>query len=131
MGCFQVVVFHGVSRSLLELSEMTLINVSVFLVLKILHNIVFVQKSSLQITTDVSKSSKSVQDDIAFVLNAFSETVNVFAQICLVLKIKSVVSFIKTLSYWKRGCLTTRNYVEFFQCNSTYNVVYKVFTQIP
>ena len=53
---------------------MVLINVLVFVVLKILHNLVFV----LQITTYVSKSSKSVHADFTFILNALSETVNVF-----------------------------------------------------
>ena len=41
---------------------------------------------------------------------------------------KNVFNFIKTHFYWKRGCITICNYVETLQCNSTYNVVYKVFT---
>ena len=45
MGYFKVVVFHGVCRSLLGLSQMTLINVLVFLVFKILNNLILVQKS--------------------------------------------------------------------------------------
>ena len=56
MGCSRVVAFHGVCRSLLGLSEMALINVSVFLVL----NIFSCKSLCLQITADVSKSSKSV-----------------------------------------------------------------------
>ena len=49
------------------------------LVLKILQNLIFVQKFCLQMTADVSKSSKSVQTDITFIFHALSETVNVFA----------------------------------------------------
>ena len=41
MGCFWGVTFDGVCRSFLKLSEMALINVLVFAVLKTLHNLVF------------------------------------------------------------------------------------------
>ena len=33
-------------------------------------------------------------------------------------------------SFWKLGCVTMRIYGKTFQCNSAYDVAYKVFTQI-
>ena len=53
----------------------------------------------LHITADVSKISKSVQGDIAYILNVLPEIFIVFARICLVPEIKNVVSFIKTRFY--------------------------------
>ena len=97
MSYLRVVVCHGVCRNSNELSKMALINVLAFVVLKILLNLVFVL-TPLLVTADVSKFSKSVRSNIAFILNILSETVNVFAKICLVLKIK-IVSFIKTRFY--------------------------------
>ena len=44
MSFIRVLVFHGVWRNLQGLCKMALINVLAFLVLKILHNLVFVQK---------------------------------------------------------------------------------------
>ena len=44
---------------------MAMIDALVYVVLKILHDLVFVQKS-LQITTFIIKFSKSAQSDIAF-----------------------------------------------------------------
>ena len=51
----------------------------------------------MQITADVDKISKSIQGNIAFILNVVLGTVNVFPYICLVFEIKNVVSFIKTI----------------------------------
>ena len=68
---------------------MALLKVLVFAAFKVLHNLVFVQKSFfLQITADVSKISKSTQANIVFILNVPSGTVGVFASICLVFEIK-------------------------------------------
>ena len=58
---------------------MALINALVSLVLKVLHNFVFVQSLCWQINTDVSKILKNILDDIAFILNVLSEIVSVFA----------------------------------------------------
>ena len=58
---------------------MALINALVSLVLKILHNFVFVQSLCLQINTDVSKILKSLLGDIAYIFNVLSEIVSVFA----------------------------------------------------
>ena len=56
---------------------MVLINVLVFVVLKILHNPVFVQNSFFASNCWRKQNSKSTQGDIA--LNVLSETVNIFA----------------------------------------------------
>ena len=63
-------------------------------------------------------------------MNVLLGTVNVSEEVCLVFEIKNVVSFIKVRFYWKRGFTTMRNYVETFQWNSMYDLIYKVFTQI-
>ena len=57
---------------------MTFINFLGFAVLKILHKLNFVQNLSLHITADGRKTLKSVQRDIAFILNLLSETVDSF-----------------------------------------------------
>ena len=57
---------------------MALTNVLVFAVLKIFHNLVFVQNIFFALLANASKISKVVQSDIAFILNVLSETVNVF-----------------------------------------------------
>ena len=72
----------------------------------------------MQVTADVSKISKSVQRDIAFNLNVLSEAVNVSAQICLVLEIKNIVSFIcvfieneaaqQSMTMWKHCSVMAR-----------------------
>ena len=58
---------------------MALINALVSLVLKVLHNFVFVQSLCWQINTDVSKILKSLLGDIAYIFNVLSEIVSVFA----------------------------------------------------
>ena len=63
-------------------------------------------------------------------MNVLLGTVNVSEEVCLVFEIKNVVSFIKVRFYWKRDFTTMRNYVETFQWNSMYDLIYKVFTQI-
>ena len=57
---------------------MALTNVLVFAVLKIFHNLVFVQHIFFALLANASKILKVVQSDIAFILNVLSETVNVF-----------------------------------------------------
>ena len=79
MGCPRVVVFNGVCRSWEVIYKVALINVFVFEVSKILHNLVFVQKSYSKITGEVSVTSKSAQSGIAFISNVGLETVNVLA----------------------------------------------------
>ena len=127
MGCLRAVIFHGFCRDLWGISQMDLINVLIYVVLKILYNFVFVEKS---LFADISKISESVEADITFVLNLLLETANVFAWIYYVLQIKNVVNFIKKCFSWKRGCITMCNYVETFQCNSADNVIYNIFTQM-
>ena len=62
-----------------------MINVFAFVPLEILHNLVFVEMSCLQINAEVGEISEGVQRDIAFLLNALSETVNAFAETCFLL----------------------------------------------
>lgn len=58
---------------------MALINVAVFLVLKILHDLAYMQKVFVgHLTSDVSKVSKSVEGDIAFLSNVILERVHRF-----------------------------------------------------
>ena len=89
---------------------MALINALVFVVLKILDNLVFVQESLEANNCRRKQTSKSAQAGIAFILDILSKKANVFAQICLVLEMKNVVGFIKTRFYWKQGCVTMCNY---------------------
>ena len=58
---------------------MTLINVLAFLVLKIIHNLVCIQKSRfLQVTAEVSKISKSALPYIIFNFYILTESVKGF-----------------------------------------------------
>ena len=50
-----------------------------FVVLNILHSLVFMENLCLYITADVSKIRESVQPDLAFVLVVLSESVISFA----------------------------------------------------
>ena len=66
---------------------MVLVSVIAFAVLKMLNNLVLMQKS-LQITAEVSKITWSDQCDL-------TETLDSFVKILLVLEIKKVAIFIK------------------------------------
>ena len=57
---------------------MVLVKMIPFVILRILHNLVSMQKS-LQITADVSKIRKSAQPDLTFLLVVLSESVISFA----------------------------------------------------
>ena len=48
--------------------------------MEILHNLVFVEMSCLQINAEVGEISEGVQRDIVFLLNVLSEAVNAFAE---------------------------------------------------
>ena len=103
------------SERSLGLSKMALINVAVFLVLKILHYLAYMQKVFVgHLTSDVSKDSKNVEGSIAFIFNVILETVNGFMWFCLVLEMKNIATFIKCvfideetaqvcLTMWKRS----------------------------
>ena len=103
------------SESSLGLSKMALINVAVFLVLKILHDLAYMQKVfGGHLTSDVSKVSKNVEGSIAFIFNVILETVNGFMWFCLALEMKNIATFIKCvfideetaqvcLTMWKRS----------------------------
>ena len=70
---------------------MLLPSVITFAALKILLNLVFMQKSLF--------GDKSVKYDLTFILIQLSEALNSFLKIRLVLEIKDVFSFIKACSY--------------------------------
>ena len=70
---------------------MLLPSVITFAVLKILLNLVFMQKSLFE--------DKSVKHDLTFILIQLSEVLNSFLKMRLVLEIKDVFSFIKACSY--------------------------------
>ena len=70
---------------------MLLPSVITFAVLKILLNLVFMQKSLFE--------DKSVKRDLTFILIQLSEVLNSFLKMRLVLEIKDVFSFIKACSY--------------------------------
>ena len=57
---------------------MTLINVFVFIALKILHSLAFVQKSLFSNSADICKIPKIIPGSIVFILNVLSAKVNVF-----------------------------------------------------
>ena len=65
-------------------------------VLKILHNLVFMQKYLFAvICSEVSKATESVQCDLTLIFTNLSETANSFVNIRAALEIKNVGSFYK------------------------------------
>ena len=95
---------------------MVFVNVIAFAVLKILHNLVFIQRS-LFANNCWSKIRKSTQRDLTFILIELSEKLNSFLKIHLVLEIKNVASFITTRFYLKGGCTKMREHAETFHAN--------------
>ena len=95
---------------------MVLVNVIAFAVLKILHNLVSMQKS-LFANNCWSKIRKSVQHDLTFILIKLSEKRSSFVKIRLVLEIKKVANFIKTRFYFNEGCTKMREHGERFHAN--------------
>ena len=84
--------------SLVELDKVMNVRgyVIAFAVLKILQNLISMEKFWLQITAEASKITKGVQCDHTFIFIKLSEAVNSFVKISLVLEIKNVANFIKT-----------------------------------
>ena len=95
---------------------MVFVNVIAFAVLKILHNLVSIQRS-LFANNCWSKIRKSAQRDLTFILIELSEKLNSFLKIHLVLEIKNVASFITTRFYLKGGCTKMREHAETFHAN--------------
>ena len=73
---------------------MFLANAIAFGVFNILHNLSSMQNYLLQIRADVRKIMKSVQCNQTFIFIEISKTTDSFLEICLVLKMKIVASFI-------------------------------------
>ena len=95
---------------------MVLVKVIAFAVLKILHNLLSIQKS-LFANNCWSKMRKSAQHDLTFIFIKLSEKRSSFVKIRLVLETKNVASFIKTRFYLKRDCTKMREHAETFHAN--------------
>ena len=57
---------------------MALVNVAIFLLLTILHNLAYVQKVFVWLSNSRRKQNKNAEGNIAFIFNVISETVNGF-----------------------------------------------------
>ena len=108
---------------------MAFVNVIAFAVLKILHNLVFIQRS-LFANNRWSKIRKSTQRDLTFILIELSEKLNSFLKIHLVLETKSIASFITTCFYWKGGCTKMREHAETLHANTGCKIATAFFVPI-
>ena len=95
---------------------MVLVRVIAFAVLKILHNLLSIQKS-LFTNNCRSKIRKSAQHDLTFIFIKLSGKRSSFVKIRLVLERKNVASFIKTSFYLKGDCTKMREHAETFHAN--------------
>ena len=82
--------------NIVELYKINLASIIAFPVLKLLDNLLSMQKSLFD---GVSKITTSVQFDMTFIFTDLSETLNSFVKIRLVFEVKNVLSFIKTYFY--------------------------------
>ena len=82
--------------NIVELYKINLASIIAFPVLKLLDNLLSMQKSLFD---GVSKITTSVQYDMTFIFTDLSETLNSFVKIRLVFEVKNVLSFIKTCFY--------------------------------
>ena len=108
---------------------MGFVNVIAFAVLKILHNLVFIQRS-LFANNRWSKIRKSTQRDLTFILIELSEKLNSFLKIHLVLEIKNVSSFKTTRFYLKGGCTKMREHAETLHANTDCKIATAFFVPI-
>ena len=98
---------------------MTLLNFVTLVVLKILTISFPCKVIKMQITSDVSKISKTVQSDLTFILNVLSESSILFALFSIVLAKKNTSSFTENF--------TLRNYAGTCKGIFSYNLVYNFF----
>ena len=82
--------------NIVELYKINLASIIAFPLLKLLDNLLSMQKSLFD---GVSKITTSVQFDMTFIFTDLSETLNSFVKIRLVFEVKNVLSFIKTCFY--------------------------------
>ena len=108
---------------------MVFVNVRAFAVLKILHNLVFIQRS-LFANNRWSKIRKSTQRDLTFILIELSEKLNSFLKIHLVLETKIIASFITTCFYLKGGCTKMREHAETLHANTGCKIATAFFVPI-
>ena len=90
--------------NIVELYKINLASIIAFPVLKLLDNLLSMQKSlfdgvSKITTSDMTFDTTSVQYDMTFIFTDLSETLNSFVKIRLVFEVKNVLSFIKTCFY--------------------------------
>ena len=76
----------------------------------------------MQITADIGKILKNVQDDLTFIFDVLSESPIRFVSFLVFLAVENVVSFTKTCFYQKRGSVTMRKYVKTFHVNIGHNL---------
>ena len=84
----------------------------------------------MQITAEVSQISKTVQRDLTFILNVYSQSSIHFTQFLIVLAKKNVVNFTLSDFYPKRDCVTMHNYAGRCKCICSYNLVYNILIQL-
>ena len=78
---------------------MVLDNIIAFRFLKILDNLIFIQKSLFANNCCGKQNAKSNQTDLFFIFIELSETPKKFVKITLVLETRNFASFSKTLLY--------------------------------
>ena len=84
----------------------------------------------MQIIADGGKISKTVQRDLMFIYDEFSEFVVIFVSNLIFSAVKNVFSFTENEFCRRRGCVTMRNYAETFYFCKRYNMAPDVLTQI-
>ena len=78
MNRLKVILFQDLCRTLSVSFKMVFVNIIALEVLKILHNLVFMQKSLFEITADVNTITKFIQRDLNFIFNEISENMDSF-----------------------------------------------------
>lgn len=78
MNRLKVILFQDLCRTLSLSFKMVFVNIIALEVLKIFHNLVFMQKSLFEITADVSTITKFIQRDLNFIFNEISENMDSF-----------------------------------------------------
>ena len=104
---------------------MGLAKLMVFLLLKILSNIVSM-KYFLNVNNYwhfFSKILKNLQHDPNFIFDLLSESRIGFVSFLVFLALENVVSFTKTRFYRKQSSVTMHNFVETFHTNIDHNLI--------
>ena len=87
-----------------------------FVVLKILKNQFPCKRFCLQITADVTKTTKNIHGDQTLIFNEHSENVDCFMERSFAVKIKNNLNLIKKLTFFrKENCVRMHNCAEIFR----------------